>query len=117
MESIGIQSDHIFSSRNADFERQILDITSNHGVDVILNSLSGELLEASWNIIVFGGTMIEIGNNNIYDHSRLPMEPFKRSASFRALNLNIFLQDVELVSRYSSSPIRFNLLFANLTQT
>lgn len=63
-------------------------MTNGSGVDIILNSLTGDLLEASWNIIAHGGTMVEIGKKDINEHSRLSMEPFSRSASFRALDLS-----------------------------
>lgn len=68
-------------------------LTNGLGVDVILNSLTGDLLEASWNIIAHGGTMVEIGKKDITEHSRLSMEPFSRSASFRALDLSLDMAD------------------------
>nr|P0CU84.1 RecName: Full=Highly reducing polyketide synthase apmlA; Short=HRPKS apmlA; AltName: Full=Phaeospelide A biosynthesis cluster protein apmlA [Arthrinium phaeospermum]BBJ21455.1 highly reducing polyketide synthase [Arthrinium phaeospermum] len=89
-----IPADHIFSSRTTDFEHQIMRLTGGLGVDVILNSLTGDLLEASWNIIAHGGTMVEIGKKDIMEHSRLSMEPFSRSASFRALDLSLDTADL-----------------------
>ncbi|KAI2616727.1 reducing type I polyketide synthase [Hypoxylon sp. NC1633] len=84
----GIPDSHIFSSRSADFGEKITSYTSGKGVDVILNSLTGELLDASWRIIADGGVMIEIGKKDILDRSSLAMEPFDRNASFRALDLS-----------------------------
>ncbi len=69
-------------------------ITNGLGVDVILNSLTGDLLEASWNIVAHGGTMIEIGKRDIMEHRRLSMEPFSRGASFRALDLSLDMADL-----------------------
>ncbi|KAK7910829.1 beta-ketoacyl synthase domain-containing protein [Apiospora marii] len=89
-----IPADHIFSSRTTDFEHQILRRTGGAGVDVILNSLTGDLLEASWNVVAHGGTMVEIGKKDIMEHSRLSMEPFSRSASFRALDLSLDTADL-----------------------
>ncbi|KAK7955014.1 polyketide synthase [Apiospora saccharicola] len=89
-----IPADHIFSSRTTDFEHQIMRLTGGWGVDVILNSLTGDLLEASWNIVAHGGTMVEIGKKDIMEHSRLSMEPFSRSASFRALDLSLDTADL-----------------------
>ncbi|KAK8135399.1 PKSKA1 [Apiospora sp. TS-2023a] len=89
-----IPADHIFSSRTTDFEHQIMRLTGGRGVDVILNSLTGDLLEASWNIVAHGGTMVEIGKKDIMEHSRLSMEPFSRSASFRALDLSLDTADL-----------------------
>lgn len=35
--------------------------TNGYGVDVILNSLTGDLLNESWRCIVNGGTMVKLG--------------------------------------------------------
>lgn len=55
---------------------------------MILNSLTGDLLDESWRIIADGGTMVEIGKKDILDRNSLAMEPFNRNASFRALDLS-----------------------------
>jgi NADPH:quinone reductase-like Zn-dependent oxidoreductase len=81
-----IPKDRIFSSRTDDFEREITRLTAGRGIDVILNTTSGELLEASWNLVAEGGTMIELGRKDIGMHNRLAMEPFGRGASFRAFD-------------------------------
>ena len=84
----GIPEKRIFSSRTKDFAEQILLHTYGKGVDVILNSLTGDLLDESWRIIADGGTMVEIGKKDILDRNGLAMEPFNRNASFRALDLS-----------------------------
>ncbi|KAK5992001.1 Highly reducing polyketide synthase [Cladobotryum mycophilum] len=86
--TFGIPDDHIFSSRNTDFAGEILKVTNGTGVDVILNSLTGELLDESWRIIADGGIMVEIGKKDILDRNSLSMEPFSRNASFRALDFS-----------------------------
>lgn len=88
-DSFDIPDDHIFSSRSTKFAKQILAATNGYGVDVILNSLTGELLEESWRIIATAGTMVEIGKQDILERRSLPMEPFGRNASFRALDLSL----------------------------
>lgn len=86
--TFGIPDHYIFSSRNTEFARQILAVTDGYGVDFILNSLTGDLLEESWRIIADGGTMVEIGKKDILDRNSLSMEPFSRNASFRALDFS-----------------------------
>ena len=86
--TFGIPPTHIFSSRDTKFAEQILRATSGRGVDVILNSLIGELLDASWRICADGGTMVEIGKRDIVDRNALAMEPFDRNCSFRAIDLS-----------------------------
>ncbi|OTB04503.1 hypothetical protein M426DRAFT_261766 [Hypoxylon sp. CI-4A] len=84
----GIPDERIFSSRTRAFAQQILDHTGGKGVNIVLNSLTGELLDESWRIIADGGTMVEIGKKDILDKTSLSMEPFKRNASFCAFDLS-----------------------------
>ena len=51
MDLYDIPENHIFFSRNTSFAQGIMRITKDRGVDVILNSLSGEGLRASWECI------------------------------------------------------------------
>ncbi|KAI1804894.1 hypothetical protein F4811DRAFT_570659 [Daldinia bambusicola] len=81
----GIAEDHIFYSRNTSFAEGILRQTKGRGVDVIINSLSGEELLASWDLIAPQGRFIELGKKDIVANSSLPMRPFLRRATFTAL--------------------------------
>ncbi|KAM4059510.1 KR domain-containing protein [Hirsutella rhossiliensis] len=92
-ETYGIPYSHMFSSRNTKFAKEILKATSGRGVDVIINSLTGELLDASWRICADGGTMVEIGKKDIVDRNSLSMEPFDRNCSFRAMDFS-FTRDI-----------------------
>ncbi|RYP39087.1 hypothetical protein DL767_002350 [Monosporascus sp. MG133] len=86
--NFGIPNNRMFSSRNTKFAEEIMRETNGRGVDVILNSLTGELLDASWRICADGGNMIEIGKRDIVDRNSLAMEPFDRNCSFRAIDLS-----------------------------
>lgn len=88
IDTFGIQPDHVFSSRTAEFATGIMAATGSRDVDVILNSLAGELLNESWRMIADGGTMVELGKKDILAKNNLPMEPFGRNASFRAIDLS-----------------------------
>ena len=46
-----IPEDHIFFSRNGSIAQGIMRITQGRGVDVVLNSLAGERLRASWECV------------------------------------------------------------------
>lgn len=88
VDALGIRPDHVFSSRTAEFAAGIMAATGSRGVDVILNSLPGELLNESWRIIADGGTMVELGKKDILARNILPMESFGRNASFRTMDLS-----------------------------
>lgn len=76
------------NSRNTTFAKAIRHQTNDRGIDIILNSLTGELLDESWRLLADGGVMIEIGKKDIIDRNLLSMEPFDRNCSFRAVDLS-----------------------------
>ncbi|KJX96875.1 polyketide synthase like protein [Zymoseptoria brevis] len=82
----GILEDHIFSSRDTAFSHGIKKITGGRGVDIVLNSLTGELLEESWRCIAEGGTFIELGKRDLLDRGYLPLQPFLRNTSYRCVD-------------------------------
>lgn len=46
-----IPKSNIFNSRNDEFREGILESTNGKGVDVVINSLSGELLQHTWTLV------------------------------------------------------------------
>jgi acyl transferase domain-containing protein/NADPH:quinone reductase-like Zn-dependent oxidoreductase len=96
----GLSQDRIFSSRCTSFAEKIKHATRGQGIDVIVNSLTGQLLDASWRICADGGTMIEIGKKDIVDRNVLSMEPFARNCTFRALDFS-YAKDIgdDLIAR------------------
>jgi len=64
LRSLGIT--HVFHSRTADFAKEIAKITGAKGVDLVLNSLSGELIGAGFDVLAEGGRFLEIGKNDLW---------------------------------------------------
>lgn len=105
MDNYGVSEDHIFYSRNTSFAEGVMRMTGNKGVDVVLNSLSGEALVASWECIapvshkgdngiavvtkksLQFGRFIEIGKRDINSRGNLPMWQFDKNASFSAIDV------------------------------
>jgi NADPH:quinone reductase-like Zn-dependent oxidoreductase len=87
-QNYGIPYDRMFSSRTTAFGAEVLAATGNRGIDVILNSLTGELLDESWRICADGGHMVEIGKKDIVDRNFLSMEPFDRNCSYRGVDFS-----------------------------
>jgi NADPH:quinone reductase-like Zn-dependent oxidoreductase/SAM-dependent methyltransferase len=83
----GIPDKHIFSSRDETFVPGVLAATNQQGVDVVINSLAGSLLNATWNIVAQHGRFIEIGKKDIHDNKALEMRPFRKAVSFSAVDL------------------------------
>ncbi|KAL9115464.1 MAG: hypothetical protein Q9227_000785 [Pyrenula ochraceoflavens] len=83
-----IPPSRIFNSRDISFAAELMDATNGEGVDVILNSLTGDLLEESWNCVREGGTMVEVGKRDIIERNSLPMAPFARNVSYRSFDIS-----------------------------
>jgi NADPH:quinone reductase-like Zn-dependent oxidoreductase len=94
MEHYHIPADHIFYSRDTAFADGIRRMTNGRGVDMVLNSLAGESLVATWDLIAPYGRFIEIGKKDIDANSSLPMRPFMRGATFASLDVSSKFYDV-----------------------
>ncbi len=87
MSQYGIPEDHIFYSRNNSFGPAIRQATGGYGVDVVLNSLAGDLLQETWSCIADFGRFIEIGKADIIQNNSLHMAPFVHNATFTSVDL------------------------------
>lgn len=85
----GVPMDHILSSRDLSFVQGIKRLTDGRGVDVILNSTSGQTLRATLDCIAPYGRFIEIGKVDIFDNASLPMGPFKKSVTFSFFDIGL----------------------------
>ena len=87
VENLGVAPANIFNSRDITFVEGIREMTGGRGVDVVLNSLTGELLHASWACCGEFGRFVEIGKRDLTDAGCLGMGQFLRSATFTAFDL------------------------------
>ncbi|KAL8707059.1 MAG: hypothetical protein Q9225_007846 [Loekoesia sp. 1 TL-2023] len=92
METYGIQEDHIFSSRDTSFVNELMNKTDQRGVDLILNSTAGEILQQSWQCLAPLGRFIEIGKRDIVQNSNLEMGKFADSVSFISVDIGTLLE-------------------------
>ena len=87
MEKYSIPTDHIFSSREPSFAEKILATTDGRGIDVVLNSLAGKLLQESFDCLCEFGRFVEIGKRDLEQNNRLDMHAFTRNVSFSSIDL------------------------------
>ena len=87
MDLYDVPEKHILYSRDTSFAQGIKRLTRGKGVDIVLNSLSGESLMASWNCIAPWGRFIEIGKRDIQSRNKLPMLPFEHNVTFSAVDI------------------------------
>ena len=78
----GIARDRIFHSRESSFYDSVMEATEGKGVDLVLNSLSGELLHTSWNCVAPYGAMVEIGKRDMIGRGQLALAPFEDNRTF-----------------------------------
>ncbi|MEU2516617.1 SDR family NAD(P)-dependent oxidoreductase, partial [Streptomyces syringium] len=71
LRSLGVADDHMASSRTTDFEAAFAAVAGDGGIDVVLNSLAGEFVDASLRLLTPSGRFIEMGKTDIRDAADL----------------------------------------------
>jgi polyketide synthase 12 len=74
LRAMGLPDSHIASTRDTAFRDRFLEATGGRGVDVVLNSLARELVDASLQLLPRGGRFIEMGKTDVRDPQRLAAE-------------------------------------------
>ncbi|RFU76449.1 polyketide synthase [Trichoderma arundinaceum] len=87
---MGVPTENIFNSRNISFVDDVMTATGGRGVNVIVNSLVGDLMHASWSCIAPFGRFVEIGKRELIDAGKLDMRIFLKNATFTAFDLSEF---------------------------
>lgn len=117
IEKFGIPEDHFFSSRNTEFHDGIKKMTNGRGVDVVLNSLSGEIFRESCNVVAPFGRFVEIGRKDLMDDALMPMEFLLKNITFAYVDMALVIDKakplaqrvlhdvVELVSTGDIGPV------------
>ncbi|KAF3771163.1 hypothetical protein M406DRAFT_245563 [Cryphonectria parasitica EP155] len=90
MKHYGVAPERIFNSRDISFKADVLRATNGRGVDVVLNSLAGLLLQESFNCLAPFGRFVEIGKRDFELNSQLAMHAFTRVATFTSVELPAF---------------------------
>ncbi|WP_432431156.1 SDR family NAD(P)-dependent oxidoreductase, partial [Streptomyces hygroscopicus] len=75
LRGLGLDEAHIASSRTMEFAEKF-----PAGIDVVLNSLAGEFVDASVGLLAEGGRFVEMGKTDIRDAATMPV-------SYRAFDL------------------------------
>lgn len=86
LRDLGVE--HIMDSRSLDFADQILEATGGQGVDLVLNSLTGEAINKGLSVLAPYGRFLEIGKRDIYQNTRIGLLPFQKNLSYFAVDLD-----------------------------
>jgi acyl transferase domain-containing protein len=84
LKSLGIK--HVMDSRSLDFGDQILAATGGEGIDLVLNSLTGETIATSLSVLRAGGRFLELGKTDLWDQPRV--DAFRPGVAFHAIALD-----------------------------
>ena len=91
---------HVFDSRSLSFADDVRRATGGEGVDVVLNSVSGDLLSAGFDLLRDHGRFIELGKRDYHANNRLGMRPFLRNLTFSLVDLRgMILKRPKVVGR------------------
>ncbi|KKY39789.1 putative polyketide synthase [Diaporthe ampelina] len=92
-DKVGLPRNRIFSSRDTSFVEGLMRETGGKGVDLALNSLSGELLHATWHSVAEFGRMVEIGKRDILGAGKLDMDVFLTNRGYTCFCLDHLAQN------------------------
>lgn len=97
----------VCDSRTLAFYDEIMEHTGGRGVEVVLNSVAGDAMRASFQLLTHDGRFVEIGKRDITDHQKLDLALFDRNQSYSAMDIDILVMD---------QPERFYGLMARVNQ-
>lgn len=88
-----LEDRHFANSRDLTFEEHVLRETNGRGVDLVLNSLAEEKLQASVRCLAPCGRFLEIGQFDLFKNSDLGMSAFFNNVTFHGIQLDALYSD------------------------
>ncbi|PZV05952.1 MAG: beta-ketoacyl synthase [Cyanobium sp.] len=105
----------VFDSRSLAFAEQVLEHTGGRGVDVVLNSLKGDGVEAGFRALARGGRFIELGKIETWSRQQardrrpdaryLPFDLLEVAAASPGLIRGLLLQLIEQLGNGQLTPL------------
>ena len=91
LQELGVR--FVSDSRTDAFVSDVLEWTDGQGVDVVLNSLSGDMIEKSFGLLRSYGRFVEIGKTDYYANHALGLRPFLKNLSFSLVDLRGMMRE------------------------
>ncbi len=85
--------EHIYDSRSLTFADEILLQTDGKGVDVILNSLSGEAINRNLRVMRPFGRFLELGKRDFYENTHIGLRPFRNNISYFGIDADQLMSE------------------------
>jgi acyl transferase domain-containing protein len=105
LESLGVR--HVMDSRSLAFADEVMAVTGGRGMDVVLNSLAGEAMLKSLDLMAPYGRFLELGKRDLYENRRVGLWPFRKGVSYLP---------VDLAGLVDAHPAQFNALWREVMQ-
>jgi acyl transferase domain-containing protein/NADPH:quinone reductase-like Zn-dependent oxidoreductase/acyl carrier protein len=83
-----VGADRVCDSRDLAFIGAVRAATGGAGVDVVLNSLHGEAMAASLDLLKPFGRFVELGKRDFYGNRKLRARPLRRNISYFAVDID-----------------------------
>ena len=93
LHELGVPCQNIFDSRDIASIEKIRNQTNGRGVDVVLNSLPGDWIDASLGLLAAHGRFLEIGKTDIYQDRSIGLSPFQDNLTYAAIDLDRYLRE------------------------
>jgi NADPH:quinone reductase-like Zn-dependent oxidoreductase/acyl carrier protein/SAM-dependent methyltransferase len=74
--------EHVLNSRDLRFAEAVKQLTDGQGVDVVLNSLSGEAISRGLECLRPGGRFVELGKRDLYANTPVGLGAFRRNIAY-----------------------------------
>lgn len=84
-------ADHVFDSRSLAFADDVLSATDGEGVDVVLNSLAGEAMRRSLDVLKPFGRFLELGKRDFFENTPVGLRPLRNNISYFGIDADQLL--------------------------
>ena len=93
-------ADHVMDSRSLAFSDEIMEITNDEGIDIVLNSLAGEAITRNLSVLKPFGRFLELGKRDFYENSKIGLRPFRNNISYFGIDADqLLIERAELANR------------------
>lgn len=98
---------HVINYQENDFEEEIKQLTLGKGVDVVINTLSGDAIQKGMNCLAPGGRYVELAMTALKSARSIDLSILSNNQVFYSVDLRkLMLQNYDQVSQYLKEMIQ-----------
>ncbi|MCX7920840.1 MAG: SDR family NAD(P)-dependent oxidoreductase [Clostridia bacterium] len=99
---------NLINYREEDFYQKVMEMTDGRGVDIVLNTLSGEAIQKGINLLGSGGRYVEIAMTGLKSSNPINMAHMVDNQSFYSVDLRKFLiKNQGLATKYLDIMVEY----------